>query len=34
MVVASVEIVMFSMDPERLLVDRDKVRNKYWAGLI
>ena len=30
----SSDMVMFSMDPERGLVDGDTVRNKYWFGLV
>ena len=34
LVVTSVDMVMFSMDPERVLVDGDIVRNKDWVGLV
>ena len=33
-VVDSLEMVMFSMEPESLLVDGDIVRNKDWVGLV
>ena len=28
------EMVRFSINPERVFVDRDIVRNKYWVGIV
>ena len=31
---ASVEVVMFSLELERVLVDGDIAMNKYWVGIV